>query len=443
MTNSSNGREMTLAAAAAAPDRLGQATAVEQSRAIAEVQGAIVVAQQCPRDVQGAIASMRESARQRELAKRAFFKFPRGGSSIQGASVYLARELARCWGNIQYGVSELRRDDVHGQSEMQAYAWDVQTNSRVVTTFVVPHMRDKKDGPEKLTDMRDIYENNANAGARRVRECIFSILPPWYVEEAKKLCMRTLEDGGGVPLAQRIANLTAHYAQDGITLEQLEQKVGRPNPKWTTVDLAQLEITLASLRNGETTRELEFPPDATAITTKDIVGDRAPEKAAEPKPAPAEPPAPVEEHPAGESVSQQKHTDAGTVPTDQPAVSHLIDEKDLPKFFAETGLKREPDAAGKEMLDNAPADGEQLPSADGPKARRAQVNALVTLLKDKGAAEHKDHLAVVSMMLDQPIPALANLSADEVTYLYNQVDRRSHAEFAGMVDRARRIAAGG
>ncbi|EOD66866.1 hypothetical protein [Amycolatopsis vancoresmycina] len=289
----SNGREMTLAAAAAAPDRLGQATAVEQSRAIAEVQGAIVVAQQCPRDVQGAIASMRESARQRELAKRAFFKFPRGGSSVQGASVYLARELARCWGNIQYGVSELRRDDVHGQSEMQAYAWDVQTNSRVVTTFVVPHMRDRaveNGGPQKLTDMRDIYENNANAGARRVRECIFSILPPWFVEEAKKICMKTLEDGGGVPLAQRVANLTAHYAQDSITLDDLEKKVGRPNPKWTHVDLAQLEITLTSLRNGETTRELQLPRRMTRRsrrrTSSAASRRRPPSRSRHPRPRP-------------------------------------------------------------------------------------------------------------------------------------------------------------
>lgn len=419
-----NGRELTLAAAAAAPDRLGQATAVEQSRAIAEVQGAIVVAQQCPRDVQGAIAAMRDSCKQSGLADRAFFKFPRGGTSVQGATVYLARELARCWGNIQYGVSELRRDDVHGQSEMQAYAWDVQTNSRVVTTFVVPHMRDKKDGPERLIDMRDIYENNANSGARRVRECIFSILPPWFVEEAKANCMATLKNGGGVPLPQRIANITTHFAQDGVTIEQLEKKIGRPTGKWTDVDYAQLTITLTALRNGETTRELEFPPDDVAIKTKDIVGGE-PEKAAEPKPVPAEPPAAgavEEKDPTGESVSQPGDGDAGTVPPEQPAEPKPTTDED------------QADDDG----------GEQLPSSKGPKARRTQLDAIGELLSNNGATEREDKLAVLSLMLDQPIPAANVLSAEEATYVFAQLEKKIAAgEFAGTLERARRIAAGG
>lgn len=413
-----NGREMTLAAAAGAPDRLGQATAVEQSRAIAEVQGAIVVAQQCPRDVQGAIASMRDSCKQSGLADRAFFKFPRGGTSVQGATVYLARELARCWGNIQYGVSELRRDDVHGQSEMQAYAWDVQTNSRVVTTFVVPHMRDKKDGPERLIDMRDIYENNANAGARRVRECIFSILPPWFVEEAKANCMSTLRNGGGVPLPQRIANITSHFAQDGVTVDQLEKKIGRPTGKWTDVDYAQLTITLTSLRNGETTRELEFPPDDTAIKTKDIVGGEPvkPIEAEPVNPGPAAPPAPQpveQEDPTGESVSPQGDADAGTV--DETASG------DAPEPTSGAAPASTPPPGGK-----------------GPKARRAQITALVTMLKDNDVPDNTHaRLAVVSLLLNERVPALSDLTDQEVTYLYSRIPELvSGGDFAGTIKRA-------
>lgn len=107
------------------PTRIGQGTAVEQSRAAAEVQAAVVVAQQCPRNIQQAVAEMRESCRQPYLAERAFYRYGRGGSTVTGPSVHLARELARCWGNIQYGLVELRRDDEYGQSEMQAFAWDV------------------------------------------------------------------------------------------------------------------------------------------------------------------------------------------------------------------------------------------------------------------------------------------------------------------------------
>lgn len=241
------------------PTRLGQGTAVEQSRAVAEVQAAIVVAQQCPRNVQLAIVELEQSCRQMGLAEKAFYRFPRAGGAVTGPSVHLARELARCWGNVQYGLTEMRRDDEYAQSEMQAFAWDVQTNTRNASTFIVPHMRDKKGGPEKLTDMRDIYENNANNGARRVREAIFAILPPWFVEKAKELCSQTLRDGGGVPLPQRIADAIRVFAGLGVTTDQLETKLGRASGKWTEHDVAQLGITYKSIQRGEITVDEEFP----------------------------------------------------------------------------------------------------------------------------------------------------------------------------------------
>ncbi|WP_225794730.1 hypothetical protein [Streptomyces aculeolatus] len=256
--------------APAVPNRVGQGTAVEQSRAAAEVQAAVVVAQQCPRNMQAAVAEMRESCKQQGLAERAFFRYSRGGSTVTGASVHLARELARCWGNVQYGLVELRRDDDYGQSEMQAFAWDVQTNSRNSSTFIVPHRRDTKNGAKQLTDMRDIYENNANNGARRVREAIFAILPPWFVEEAKALCSQTLKDGGGKPLHTRIADAVKVFERFGVTTAQLEQKIGRPTAKWNEHDVAQLGVIFKSLDRGEVAVEDEFPPER--VTADELTG---------------------------------------------------------------------------------------------------------------------------------------------------------------------------
>jgi hypothetical protein len=257
---------------APAATRISQGTAIEQSRAAAEVHAAVLIAQQCPRDVPGAVASMKQSCSQMALAERAFYRFPRSGSTVSGPSIFLARELARCWGNIQYGIAELSRDDEHGQSEMQAYAWDVQTNSRNAHIFIVPHKRDTKTGAKALVDMRDIYENNANQGARRVREAIFAILPPWFVEQAKELCTATLKDGGGKPLAQRVAEAIAKYGELGITQDQMERKLERPAAKWIEQDVAQLITIYQSLQQGTVTKEEEFPPvriTAAEITSAD------------------------------------------------------------------------------------------------------------------------------------------------------------------------------
>ena len=279
----------------ATPSRVGQATAVEQSRAVAEVQAQVIVAQQFPRDVTGAVRAMREACAQQQLAERAFFAFPRGGQTVSGPSVYLARELARCWGNIQYGAWELRRDDAGAQSEMLAFAWDVQTNTRNSSVFIVPHMRDKRGGPEQLTDMRDIYENNANNGARRVREAIFGVLPVWFTEEAKTLCAKTLSEGGGRPLAQRIADAVEAFAGLGVKAGQLEDRVGTKTADWTPQDVATLHVLITSIRRGEIRKDEAFPQER--LTAADITG----------KPA-REPDNPTPAAPA-----------AGTAPTAAPA----------------------------------------------------------------------------------------------------------------------------
>lgn len=239
--------------------KLSQATAVEQSRAVAEVQAAVIVAQQVPRHIDDARAQMRQSCELQGMAERAFYRFPRAGQTVSGPSVYLARELARCWGNVQYGLTELRRDDVAGESEMQAWAWDVQTNTRSSSTFIVPHKRDKKGGPVALVDLRDIYENNANQGARRLREAIFSILPKWFSEEAENICRQTMERGDSRPLEDRIAGAIKAFESLGVEAARLETKLGKDSAKWSTYDIAQLMITHRSLMRHEVTVEDEFP----------------------------------------------------------------------------------------------------------------------------------------------------------------------------------------
>lgn len=237
-----------------------QATTIEQSRAVAEVQAMVVVAQRMPRNVPQALQQIKESCGLLTLAERAFYKFPRGGQSVSGPSIQLATELARCWGNITYGVAELSRNDEKGESEMLAFAWDVQTNVRPSTTFIVPHKRDKKGGPEHLTDMRDIYENNANNAARRLREMIFRALPSWLVADAQEWCQETLERGeSDVPLPKRIATMLEMFGAIGISKDRIEAKTGVKAEALTPVDLANLKVSYSSLKRAEIDADDEFP----------------------------------------------------------------------------------------------------------------------------------------------------------------------------------------
>jgi hypothetical protein len=264
-----------------APASLGQMTAVEQARAVAEVQAAVVVAQQVPRDMGRAVADMRDACGRRGLAERAFYSVPRkGGKPVTGPSVHLARELARIFGNVQYGVHELRRDDEAGESEVQAFAWDVQTNVRSTRTFVVPHARMKAGAREKLVDLGDIYLNNQNVGARAVRECINTILPAWFTDEAEERCHTTLNEGEGKPLEERIDEMVSAFAGIEVKVEQLEHRLGRKRGSWTPGDVAQMGIVYRSIQRRETTREEEFPQKR--VTAEEITEQNG----AEPEPWP-------------------------------------------------------------------------------------------------------------------------------------------------------------
>jgi hypothetical protein len=248
--------------------QISQATAVEQARAVAEVQAAVIVAQQNPRDMDRALADMRDACGRMALAERAFYRVPNRG---EGPSVHLARELIRIWGNADYGVRELRRDDAEGESEIQAFAWDQQTNVRSTRSFINPHARMASKARQRLVDLTDIYLSNQNVGARAVRECIMSTLPTWFVEEAVALCRQTLEHGEGEPLHDRVRKATLKYEEIGVVLGQLEEKLGRKADKWTAQDVAQLGVIFQSIGRGETTKDEEFPPKR--VTAAEITGN--------------------------------------------------------------------------------------------------------------------------------------------------------------------------
>lgn len=244
---------------------IGQATAVEQARAVAEVQSAVIVAQNVPRDVSRARGEMADACGRMALAQRAFYRVPNRGN---GPSVHLARELARIWGNIQYGVHELRRDDAAGESEVQAFAWDVQTNTRSTRTFVVPHARMKGGKRQPLVDLGDIYLSNQNVGARAVRECIFTVLPTEFTEAAQDECRRTLEHGEGKPLDERISDMVTVFADLGVKQQQIEKRLERKRGQWTAGDVASMLIVYKSIQRSETTADEEF--ETGGVTASEI-----------------------------------------------------------------------------------------------------------------------------------------------------------------------------
>jgi hypothetical protein len=266
----------------------GQATQIEQARAQAEVLAAVEAAKRWPRDEDVCEAKMRRACARSLVAEKAFWAFPRAGEQLTGSTIHLATTLAGIWGNMQYGVVELERDPARRESQLLAVAWELETNTRATTTFLVPHVRDTKGGKKDLTDLRDVYENNANQGARRVREMIFKILPDWYTETAEDICRATLERSDK-PIEDQRAGIAKAFGELGVSTEQLAAKVGRDWDQTTPGDLAILRIVGKSIRRGEATAREQFPPPEPKRVTASAVAATRRQPKAEPEPAEAEP----------------------------------------------------------------------------------------------------------------------------------------------------------
>jgi hypothetical protein len=235
-------------------------TNIMEGRQAQEVQAAMVVAKRFPRDAIEAANRIRKTCQRKGLAEQAEYSYPRGGKKVTGASIRLAEAIAQNWGNIDYGIIELSRDE--GKSEMMAYAWDLETNTRRTMVFTALHIRDRskeKGGNIKLVDSRDIYELTANLGARRVRACVLSIIPGDIVDEAVEECRKTLVGSYTEPLKTRIKKTLAMFDDKyQVSKEMIEKYFGYKAEAFTEQDGLKLATIYNSLKDGMSKREEWF-----------------------------------------------------------------------------------------------------------------------------------------------------------------------------------------
>lgn len=241
------------------------------SRQAQEVQAAMVVAKKFPRDEYDAIEKIRRTCQRATLAEQAIYSYPRGKENVSGPSVRLAEALAQNWGNIDYGIIELEQKD--GASEMMAYAWDLETNTRVTKIFSVEHKRDTKKGSYQLTDSRDIYELTANFGARRMRACILGVIPGDVVDMAVNECKETQKKSyGELPSQEKINKIEKLFKKDfGVTKKQLEEYAGRGMASFGAEECTNLWGVYTALKNGQAKAEDYFEPEEREATDEPLV----------------------------------------------------------------------------------------------------------------------------------------------------------------------------
>jgi hypothetical protein len=233
---------------------------VEQSRAIQEVQAAMVIAKRFPRDEDVAYTRVMKSCKRKSLANCAIYKYPRGGQSVEGPSIRLAETLGRAYGNLDFGIKILERKE--NETIAMVYCWDLETNVRAQRIFQVRHIRDRKasnGGSLKLTEERDIYELVANMGARRLRACILSIIPGDIVEDAVNECKKTrAAEAHQTPVDQRRRAMLVNFETVGVTQAMIEKYLKHPTSEINHEEIDGLFDIFLAIRDKVGKREDYF-----------------------------------------------------------------------------------------------------------------------------------------------------------------------------------------
>lgn len=251
------------------PGVLGDAVA---QREIAEVQAAMAIAKRFPRNQAKALDRILVACQRPTLAESALYSYARGGTDITGPSIRLAEVAAQQWGNITFGIREL--DQRTGESTVEAFAWDLETNTRQTKTFQVKHYRHTKKGGYNLSDPRDIYELVANQGARRLRACILGIIPGDIIEAAVQECESTLKAKADIS-PEAVKKMVEVFAPYGVTKEMLETRIQRKLEGITPAQIISLRKVYNSLKDGMS-KSLDWFDDSVPNVPMEKQADRKP-----------------------------------------------------------------------------------------------------------------------------------------------------------------------
>lgn len=297
------------------------AVSIEQERAIAEARGQIQLAKMFPRSIAEATAELVEACKSPEFAAAAFYSVPNRGS---GPSIRFAEEVARCYGNFEYGHRELSRSE--GKSEIEVFAWDKQKNNYSKRQITVLHVRDTKNGSYPLRDQADIDNRIANVASKQMRGRILALLPKSMVQLGIEECKKTLAGGNQQSIGQRVQKMVSAFAGYGVTPANLSAYLGHSIDNCSADDLTDLVGVFNALREGARVADYfeQLPNSEPVQKLPGAANDNKPASiAAAVQQAAAEQPEP---EPEPEAAPAPKKTRAAKKPEPKPEPEPLPDD---------------------------------------------------------------------------------------------------------------------
>lgn len=241
-----------------------------QDRAAIDMQ--ITTAKRYPRNVQRAINnSIAIITLDVETAKTCHYSVPRGGKSVSGPSVHLAKILAQNWGNMRVETKVVATDERHVTS--QAVAFDLETNLAIkveVKRSIMGKFGRFND------DMITVTGNAGNSIA--LRNAILAVIPKGVVDKcyntAKAMITGDISDEAKL-IARRKQVVDGLKDTYSITEKDILAAIGKQAVNHITADDIITLIGIGqAIKDGDTTVDEAFKgkgPEAVTFESVDLL----------------------------------------------------------------------------------------------------------------------------------------------------------------------------
>ena len=249
----------------------------------ADIDVQVATAKRFPRNLQRSIDnSIFMATIDSETAEQCRYDLPRGGKTISGPSVHLAKIIVANYGNMRTEAKVVQITD--RQVISRGVAWDLENN--VASAFEVRRSITDKSGRRYNDDMITVTGNAANSIA--YRNAVFAVIPKAVSDKVYKAAVRKIT--GDISdedklISRRKGCLEYFFNEYAITEEEVLKLIGRQTVNQIRAEeLATLIGYYRALKDGDISVDSLLKDVRTA---KDVV-DRKKETLRGRKAAPAE-----------------------------------------------------------------------------------------------------------------------------------------------------------
>jgi len=241
-----------------------------QDKATIDMQ--ISTAKAYPRNVKRALDnSIIMATMDTETAQTCSYSLPRGGKTISGASIHLAKILAQNWGNLRVEAKVISIEPK--QITSQAVAFDLENNLAIKVE--VKRSIVDRTGKRFNDDMIVVTGNAGNSIA--LRNAILSVIPKAIVDkvynEAKNKITGDISDKTKL-MAKRKQVLDGFKDVYGVSEAEVLKVIGKASIEHIDSDNIVTLIGIAqAIKDGDTSVDDMFRPKATktsATETKEV-----------------------------------------------------------------------------------------------------------------------------------------------------------------------------